>query len=206
VARRYAGRRAGGRSSGRFPALGPSGLQVVVAAALFALYVASIAGANWMIAHVGRPLGPNHVLPVGFGLVAPSGVYLAAVTFVARDLVQRTAGLRVGVAAIVTGALVSWGVSSAGLALASGVTFLISESCDFLVYTPLQGRHFPAAVLLSGVVGDLIDSTLFLTLAGIPLAVAWPGQVLGKGWVILAGGLVAGGLRRLGPFARPAPA
>lgn len=173
-------------------------------AGLVAVYIASIAGANWMIAHVGQPLGPNHVLPVGFGLSAPSGVYLAAVTFVARDLVQRTAGLRVGLAAIVAGAAVSLGVASAGLAIASGATFLVSETCDFLVYTPLQARHFPAAVLLSGVVGDVIDSTLFLTLAGIPLSVALPGQILGKGWVILAGGLLAGGLRRLSPFAVPA--
>jgi uncharacterized PurR-regulated membrane protein YhhQ (DUF165 family) len=178
----------------------------MVGVGLFLLYVASIAGANWMISHVGRQIGPNHVLPVGFGLVAPSGVYLAAVTFVARDLVQRTAGVRVGLLAVVLGALVSWGVSSADLAVASGVTFLISETCDFLVYTPLQTRHFPAAVFFSGVVGDLVDSTLFLTLAGIPLSVAWPGQVVGKGWVILAGGLLAAGLRRLGPFARPAPA
>ena len=179
---------------------------MVVAVGLFVVYVASIAGANWMIGHVGRQVGPNHVLPVGFGLVAPSGVYLAALTFVARDLVQRTAGVRVGLLAVVVGALVSWAVSSAALALASGVTFLVSETCDFLVYTPLQVRHFPAAVFVSGAVGDLIDSTLFLTLAGIPLSVAWPGQVVGKGWIILAGGVLAGGLRRLGPFARPAPA
>ncbi len=179
---------------------------MVVAVGLFVVYVASIAGANWMIGHVGRQVGPNHVLPVGFGLVAPSGVYLAALTFVARDLVQRTAGVRVGLLAVVVGALVSWAVSSAALALASGATFLVSETCDFLVYTPLQVRHFPAAVFVSGAVGDLIDSTLFLTLAGIPLSVAWPGQVVGKGWIILAGGVLAGGLRRLGPFARPAPA
>lgn len=194
------------RERTRLPGAGLPPGRAVLVACLVALYVASIAGANWMIAHVGRPLGPNHVLPVGFGLSAPSGVYLAALTFVARDLVQRTAGVRVGVAAIVAGAAISALVSSTGLAIASGVTFLVSESCDFLVYTPVQARHFPAAVLLSGVVGDVIDSTLFLTLAGIPLAVALPGQIVGKGWVILAGGVVAGGLRRLGPFARPAPA
>ena len=49
-------------------------------------------GANWMIAHVGLAIpGGAHVLPVGFGLVAPSGTYAAALTLVIRDLVQRTA-------------------------------------------------------------------------------------------------------------------
>jgi len=145
------------------------------------------------------------VLPVGFGLEAPSGVYLAALTFVARDIVQRLAGLGVGVIAIIIGATISWWVSSPALAVASGVTFLLSETCDFLVYTPLQARHFPFAVVGSGLVADVVDSTVFLTLAGIPLAVALPGQLVGKAWVVVvAGGLLAGFLRRFGPFKNPA--
>lgn len=181
------------------------GRQVVMtAAAAFAAYVGAIVGANWMISHVGTPIPGAHVLPVGFGLKAPSGVYLAAVSFVARDVVQRLSGLRVGVAAIVIGAGVSLAVSPAHIALASGATFLCSETCDFLVYTPLQGRNFPLAVALSGIAGDLVDSTLFLVLAGIPLSVAWPGQVVGKAWVVLAGGVVAWLLRRWGPLRSPA--
>ena len=171
----------------------------------FAIYVGSIAGANWMISHVGRPVEGAHVLPVGFGLEAPSGVYLAGLTFVARDIVQRLVGLRVGVLAIVIGATLSWWFSSPAIAVASGVTFLLSESCDFLVYTPLQARHFPFAVVGSGLVADVVDSVVFLTLAGIPLAVALPGQLVGKEWVVLIGGVVAGFLRRYyGPFKNPA--
>lgn len=185
--------------------LGPGwdGRRARPAVVAFAVYVASIVGANWMISHVGTPVQGAHELPVGFGLKAPSGVYLAALSFVARDIVQRFSGLRVGVAAILIGALVSWWVSSATLALASGGTFLCSETCDFLVYTPLQSRNFLLAVVGSGLVGDLVDSTLFLTLAGIPLAVAWPGQLVGKGWVILAGGALAALVRRWGPFKMP---
>ncbi len=172
--------------------LARSGLAVVA----FTVYVASIAGANWMISHVGRPVPGAHELPVFFGLEAPSGVYLAGLTFVARDVLQRLAGTRAGLAAIVLGAIVSWGVSSASLALASGGTFLLSETCDFLVYTPLQARNFPLAVVGSGLVSDAVDSTVFLTLAGIPLSVALPGQLVGKAWLVLAGGLVASLLRR----------
>jgi uncharacterized PurR-regulated membrane protein YhhQ (DUF165 family) len=171
---------------------------------VFIIYVAAIVGANWMIAHVGRVVPGAHLLPVGFGLSAPSGVYLAAVTFVARDILQRVWGTYVGVAAIVVGAAVSAAVSSPHIALASGVTFLVSESCDFLVFTPLQSRNFPAAVLASGLVGDVIDSLLFLLLAGIPLHSALAGQLLGKAWVMLAGGGLAAVLRRFGPFAQSA--
>ena len=182
----------------------PHGARSVLAALGFAIYVGSIAGANWMISHVGRPVEGAHVLPVGFGLEAPSGVYLAGLTFVARDIVQRLAGLRVGVVAIAIGATLSWWLSSPAIAVASGVTFLLSESCDFLVYTPLQARHFPFAVVGSGLVADVVDSVVFLTLAGIPLAVALPGQLVGKAWVVLLGGVAAGALRRYGPFKNPA--
>ena len=177
-----------------------------LAAASFVVYVGVIAGANWMISHVGQLVDGSHYLPVGFGLRAPSGVYLAAFAFVARDVLQRLAGTKVGVAAIIAGAVISWWVSSATLAVASGATFLLSESCDFVVYTPLQAWNFPLAVVGSGLVGDVVDSTVFLTLAGIPLSVALPGQLVGKAWVMLAGGLMAAVLRRLGPLRTPAAA
>jgi uncharacterized PurR-regulated membrane protein YhhQ (DUF165 family) len=183
----------------------PAVPRLVLAGVGLAVYVASIAGANWMIDHVGHAV-PHaaHELPVWPGIEAPSGVYLAGLTFVARDIVQRLAGLRVGVAAIVLGAVISWWVSSATLALASGATFLLSESCDFAVYTPLQARNFPFAVLGSGLVSDAVDSTVFLTLAGLPLSVLLPGQLVGKAWLVVAGGGVAALLRRYGPFKIPA--
>ncbi len=175
----------------------------IAAAVSFAAYVAVIVGANWMIGHVGTPIPGAHVLPVGFGLQAPSGVYLAALAFVARDMLQRVGGAKAGVAAILVGAGISAFVASAHLAFASGATFLLSETCDFLIYTPLQKRNFPLAVLASGVVGDVVDSTVFLTLAGIPLALALPGQLLGKLWVMLLGGLLAAWMRRYPLFATP---
>ena len=178
--------------------------QQKVAFAAFVIYVGVIVGANWMIGHVGTPIPGAHVLPVGFGLMAPSGVYLAGAAFVARDILQRVAGPRIGILAIIVGAVISAGVSSAHLAFASGATFLLSETCDFLVYTPLQKKNFPLAVLASGLIADLVDSTVFLTLAGIPLALALEGQLVGKLWVMLAGGLVAAWLRRYPVFSRPA--
>src|SRR5215472_6351363 len=152
---------------------------------LIASYLATIVAANWMIRHVGTPIpGGTHLLPVGFGLMAPSGTYAAALTLVARDLVQRTSGRWWGIAVIPVGAAVS-AVWDFRLAAASGAAFLLSEALDFLVYTPLQKR-LTVAVGFSAPVGAVVDSLTFLTLAGIPLAIALPGQLVGKGWAIAA--------------------
>lgn len=52
------------------------------AVAAFGAYVAAIVLSNWLITHVGIPAGPGtHLTPVGFGLLAPSGVWAAAVSF-----------------------------------------------------------------------------------------------------------------------------
>jgi uncharacterized PurR-regulated membrane protein YhhQ (DUF165 family) len=168
----------------------------VLGALAFLLFCGTIVGANWMIAHVGQPIPGGHLLPVGFDLKAPSGVYLAGAAFIARDFVQRALGPKYGFAAIVVGALISVLVSSPTLALASGLTFLVSESTDFLIFTPLQKKSFPGAVLLAGVVSDVVDSYLFLTLAHIPLQIAFLGQVVGKTWVTLLGAGVSYLMRR----------
>ena len=51
------------------------------------LYVATIFAANWAIAAFG-------VVPVGFGLMAPAGVYFAGLAFTFRDLTQEKLGRR----------------------------------------------------------------------------------------------------------------
>lgn len=166
------------------------------------LYAGSIVAANWLIRSVGVVVLPDgtHLVPVGFGLLAPSGAYAAGATFVARDVVQRTAGRSGALAAMLAGTVLSVLVSPR-LALASGAAFLVSELADFSVYTPLQRRHFVAAVVLSGMVGSVVDSVLFLGLAGIPLAAALPGLLLAKVWVQLLAAPVAAWLRRVVPAA-----
>jgi uncharacterized PurR-regulated membrane protein YhhQ (DUF165 family) len=167
-----------------------------------AVYVASIPAANWMIGHVGTTVLPGgvHLAPVGFGLSAPSGVYAAGVAFVARDVVQRAAGRKVALMAIVAGTLLA-ALVNPRLAVASGAAFLFSELADFAVYTPLQRRSFPAAVLASGIAGSVVDSLIFLAVAGIPLAAALPGLVLGKVWIQLLALPAASWLRRRIPDA-----
>ena len=185
------------------------------AALAFGVYVAAIAGSNWLITHAGIPAGHGtHLTPVGFGLLAPSGVWAAAVSFPARDVVQRIAGRWLGILAIVAGAALSWKLSDPHIAVASGVTYLCSESLDMAVYTWLQRKAkavsvfwFVVAVLASGCAAIVLDSVLFLHLAGIYSTAGVEGLILGKFWVILAAVPATWGLRRTGPLqVTPAPA
>lgn len=149
----------------------------------FAGFVGTVIAANWLIQHFG-------IVPVGFGLQAPAGVYMAGLAFTLRDIVHRTLGAWWTVAAILTGAAVSLLISPA-FAVASGVAFLVSELADLTVYAPLERRSWIGAVALSNTVGLVVDSWLFLTLAfGSTAFLA--GQVVGKAWMtVLAVVLIA---------------
>jgi uncharacterized PurR-regulated membrane protein YhhQ (DUF165 family) len=168
-------------------------------------YVSTVWLANWFVGHVGTQYSPGgpHVIPVGFGLEAPSGVLWVGAALVFRDLVQQYFGRRFAVFAMLLGAALSYFVAPS-LALASGVAFLLSETADFAVYTPLieRGRLF-AAVFLSGTVGLVVDTVVFLSLAFGSLQF-WEGQVVGKFWVTAASALALWLIRRRIPRAVPA--
>lgn len=137
-------------------------------------YVATIFLANWAISTFGT-------VPVGFGLMAPAGVYFAGLAFTLRDLLQEVAGVRAVVVGIVVGAAIS-AVISPAFAIASATAFLFSELADFAVYTPLRRRRWLTAVIASNLVGLVVDSILFLWLAFGSLAYL-TGQVVGKAWM-----------------------
>lgn len=136
-----------------------------------ALYIATIFAANWAITMWG-------LMPVFPGLLAPAGVYFAGLAFTFRDLTQEALGRTWTLGAIVVGALLS-ALVSPQFALASGVAFLVSELADMLVYSPVKKRNWLAAVAASNTVGLVVDSVLFLWLAGFGLALL-PGQLVGK--------------------------
>lgn len=137
-------------------------------------YIATIFAANWAIATFG-------VVPVGFGLVAPAGVYFAGLAFTLRDLTHDALGRGWAIVAILVGALISALVSPT-FAVASGAAFLFSELLDFAVYTPLRERHWLGAVAASNFVGLVADSALFLGLAFGSFDFLL-GQIVGKGWM-----------------------
>lgn len=150
----------------------------------FLAFIATVPLANWMIGNVGTvciPDGPC-LLPVGFGLSAPSGVLVIGAALVLRDMVQQLLGIRWAFAAIVCGVILSALVAPPALVLASAVAFLLSEFADLGVYTPLRKKGLALAVLASGVVGSIVDSAVFLLLAFGSLDYI-AGQVVGKLWM-----------------------
>jgi uncharacterized PurR-regulated membrane protein YhhQ (DUF165 family) len=144
----------------------------------FLLFLATVLVANWLAAKVG-------IIGVGFGLRAPAGVLAAGLAFTFRDLLQDQLGRLWVVVAIMVGAGLS-ALFSPQFALASGVAFLLSEVADFAVYTPLRQRgHRLVGVLVSNVVGLVLDSALFLWLAFQSLEFL-PGQVVAKLYMTIA--------------------
>jgi len=149
-------------------------------------FILTIPAANWMIGNFGAVCPPNSpcLIPVGFDIMAPSGVLMIGLALVLRDLVQRRLGKVWALGAIIAGAVLSAFVAPPALVIASGMAFLLSELADFAVYTPLQEKRLILAVFLSGIVGLIVDSVLFLQLAFGSLDYL-SGQIIGKAWMIL---------------------
>lgn len=159
-------------------------LEGIVCLVLFCL---TIPAANWLIGHAGTMCVPNGpcLIPVAPGLMAPSGVTMIGIALVLRDLVQRRLGVGVAVGAIAAGAALSALIAPPSLVIASTVAFLISELADLAVYTPLARRGLIAAVVVSSMVGLVVDSIVFLYLAFGSLDFLL-GQIVGKAWMVLA--------------------
>lgn len=176
-----------------------------VGLAAAALFIGCIVAANWVTTQYG-------MVSVGFGLTATAGTYFAGLSFVLRDTVQDTLGRWETVRLICEGALVSLllaatvfeadssflppGVTPMSIAAASGIAFLLSETSDLGVYTPLRRRGYLRAALASNVVGAVVDTFLFLWVAGFPIAGAWQGQLVGK---LLVTAVVVAGVLALRP-------
>lgn len=178
------------------------------AAGLFALavYITSVVLANWLTTHYG-------LTAVGFGLTATAGTFAIGGAIMTRDLLQDGLGRIVVLLAIGAAAGLSYLVADPHIARASALTFLIAEFLEFAVYTPLRARtrlgtgRWAGVVVLANAVGAVLDTLLFLHLAGFPVTgrgVA--GQLVGKAWVTVAVVLIAMGVRRALPDRQRQPA
>lgn len=147
---------------------------IAAAGAAVATYTGSIVAANWLTNRYG-------LVPVAPGLAATAGTYAAGAALLARDVVQDTAGRWMVVAAIAAGGALSWAMSSPALAVASTAAFLAAELADMAVYTPLRKQGWARAVLASNTVGAVVDTFLFLWLAGFGITTTLvAGQLVGK--------------------------
>jgi len=157
----------------------------------FGLFAMTIPAANWLIGNLGTeciPSGPC-LVPVGFGLMAPSGVLMVGAALVLRDIVHERLGATCALGAIASGAALSALLAPPSLVIASVAAFSLAELADFAVYAPLRSRNLPLAVAASGVAGAAIDSTIFLWIAFGSLELV-EGQIVGKLWMSMAGAAV----------------
>lgn len=169
---------------------------------LFLAYLATVPAANWFVANVGTvcvPDGPC-LIPVGWGLTAPSGVLWIGVALCLRDAVHEALGRGWALLAVLLGAALSFAVSPPFVAVASSVAFLVSELADTLVYGRLRERGLLWALVASNLVGLTIDSAAFLWIAfgsldfiagqlwaktvmtGLAVAVLWLSRVGRPAW------------------------
>jgi uncharacterized PurR-regulated membrane protein YhhQ (DUF165 family) len=143
-------------------------------------YLGVILAANWALVTWG-------MISIGFGLMAPAGVFFAGLSFGLRDALQESHGRLSTITLIFIGAGLSWFISPT-FALASGIAFLFGELADLAVYTPLRQKQWTTAVIASNIVGSIIDSILFLLLAFGTEELTWQGLAgltLGKFYMII---------------------
>lgn len=165
----------------------------------FLLFMATVPLANYFIGNIGSVCLDNGpcLIPVGFGLMAPSGVLLIGLALVFRDWLQELTNWKWSAAAVTIGAIVSWLVADPFIAVASAVAFFTAEMLDLAVYTPLRKSGRSLAVMASGVVGAFVDSVLFVYLAFGSVEFS-AGNTLGK---LYATALVAAILYTRGKYA-----
>jgi uncharacterized PurR-regulated membrane protein YhhQ (DUF165 family) len=173
--------------------LGRTQLYVALAAAYLGLVVL----ANW--------LASAYIVEVGFGYVAPAGVFAIGTVLVLRDWLQQLVGLWWTMPLVYAAGLISWLVGDVAgwtrlekIAVASVVAFTVSETLEALVFTPLRKRNLTIGVLLSGLAGNALDSYLFLTIAFGNLSF-FAGQFIGKGEMIVLGTALTALRRRILP-------
>jgi queuosine precursor transporter len=171
------------------------------------LFGLTIPAANWLIGNVGTTCVSNGpcLIPVAPKLMAPSGVLMIGIALVLRDLVQRRLGVGVAALAILVGAAISALLAPPALVVASAAAFLLSELADLAVYTPLALRGFIVAVVVSSLVGLVVDSMVFLWLAFGSLDFL-AGQIVGKAWMVLLSIPLVAWLRRRDERLRLEPA
>lgn len=155
-------------------------------AAAAAAFVALVAGSNWLTDRFGMVAG-----------LVTAGTFTAAAVLAVRDIVREQGGRLAALGCVAVGAALSWLLADPFIAVASAVAFGVSEIVDAAVYEPLRESGRLRAAAVSNVVGAVVDSVLFLWIAGF---VVWPAaatQTVTK-WVVCVVPLViVGGARAL---------
>lgn len=165
------------------------------------LLVGTVAAANYATSAFGLVPAIFGIEGASGGLLVAAGTFGAGLALVLRDLLHEYGGVRWALLAIAGGIAVSAAIGSGKIALASAVAFGLAELLDLAVYAPLRRRAWRTAVAASNAVGAVVDTFVFLAIAGFPLTAATVGgQVFVKA-VLITGTflLLAEGVRRAVP-------
>jgi hypothetical protein len=121
------------------------------------------------------------LVPIGWGLLVTAGTFAAGATILIRNLGQDIVGRLMILGLMVIGVALSWWLSTPALAEASGVAFALSELTDMTVYSTLRKRGRSKALVAAALLGALVDTLLFLSIAGFPVTYqSVTGQMLVK--------------------------
>ena len=131
-----------------------------------------------LLAYVGLIVGINCAFACTPLIALPTGDLWSPVSlavgfvFVVRDFAQRRLGHHV-LWGMLAGCVISWGLASPELALASALAFAVGELADWALYT-FSKRPFSQRILLSSLLGAPLDSLIFLACVGLasPLGIA----------------------------------
>ncbi len=146
--------------------------------------LSTVVGANWLVSTFG-------VIPAGFGLMVPAGTYAAGLALGLRDGLDRLGGFTWVLPTIALGVVLSVVLASPGIAVASAAAFALGELTDLFVWRRLRRSGWRRALVASNAVGAVVDTCVFLPLAGIPLTMTnVGGQVLVKAVYVTASILV----------------
>ena len=126
----------------------------------------------------------------GGALIVPAGSLFAGAVFVLRDLVQLKHGKSTAYTLILLATILSAGMSIAQgdvahIAFASSAAFFLSESADTEIFSRVH-KPLYTRIALSGIIGGLLDSTVFVVLGLSPIgtgALPWgtvPSAVAGQ--------------------------
>jgi hypothetical protein len=140
----------------------PEGRRTMRVLILAFAYVSTVVLANVLTSNLG-------LVSAGFALLVPAGTYAAGLALGVRDALQDIAGVWWVLAGIAAGTVLSFVLGDGRIALASGAAFLLSELLDLAVYTPLRQHGWRRAVVASNLVGSVVDTMLFLWLAGFAI-------------------------------------
>jgi len=128
-----------------------------------------------------------------FGLSVAPGTFIIGATFILRDFVQNRYGRTNAYKSILGALLISAAMSYfngdlLAIVLASGLAFAVSESIDTEIFTRIK-TTFANRIMLSGIVGGLFDSTLFVVIGLSPIGAGFlpwstmPTAILGQ-WLV----------------------